>query len=217
MDPTQAQQVAPDDSAEPQAPEPQQEQPGQAEAAATPVAGRKPTWGAADTQAAQDLAAIKKELGLPKNARFDTVLEALNNARQPQSARPDYDTLDPVVAASLQQRDEQLWAMAEDIHGPEVRDAAWELWELAAKSDPFTFFKAYTASIERVTEAPGESDGGQSEPDQQQPQAGMPDLGNADVPLAPRQITNADPTGGRANTGDFLGFVKEQMQRVVPR
>jgi hypothetical protein len=207
---TQAQGAAPDPASVQAPPETPQEQPEQPNAAATGAPQpppERPTWTPEDTRASQQFAQLKRELGLPKNAGYDRVLEAINQRAAPPQPT-DWDNLDPAIQERLQAQAQEIWTFAAEAHGDVVVDASRQLFEMALyERNPAKFARAFVDAVLAVTEAPGESNGEQPYDDQQQPQP-LPEEFGGDVPLAPQRNPNADPTGGRANTGDMLGFVK---------
>lgn len=207
----------PTDSAPATAPEPEAQQPeAQEQAAATAQATNGAARMAYDTPAAQELAAIKRELGLPKNARLDTVRARLSELSQPQETQSvDYDNLDPVVAARLQAADERVWGLTTEVHGDVFTGEARKLYEdVITNRDPHGFINALTQFIEAVTYDPNsEAPDAGADYEEESPQ--MPALGDADVPVAPRQMTKADPTmGGRRDSGDMAGFVGDRLRRL---
>lgn len=169
-----------------------------------------------DTPAAQELAAIKRELGLPRNAKLETVQRALNDLRdqQGQAQAVDYDNLDPVVAARLEAANEQVWTLTEQVHGDVFTQEARNLFDAAlAERNPHDFINRLTQFIEAVTYDPNE-ESGEGEVGDQGDSTQMPSLGDADVPVSPRQMTNKpDPTlGGRRDSGDMSGFVGDKLR-----
>ncbi len=212
---TQQQGAAPDPASAQDQPESQNEQPEHPDAAATgapPPPPERPTWTPEDTRASQQYAQLKRDLGLPKNAGYDRVMEAINaRAQAPQAT--DWDNLDPAIQERLQQQEQEIWTFASEAHGDVVVDASRQLYEMALyERNPAKFAREFVNAVLAVTEAPGESDGGEPDYDQQQSQP-QPDYGGGDVPLAPQRNPNADPTGGRANSGDMLGYVKSLFGR----
>ncbi len=201
--------------------EPAQQQPAQQPEATDQqqgLDGRQPRWTAADTQAAQQNAEIKKSLGLPKSASLATVQRALDNLSAQNQQAPDLENLDPYVAQRLEDADAQVYSMAGATYGDEVRDAAWDLYSATGSKVGFgTFFQTFVNAVERATEQGGATpdEGGDYADDGQQPQpmTPMPSLGDGDVALAPNN-TNADPTGGRRDSGDLVGWVKSMGQKM---
>jgi hypothetical protein len=171
---------------------------------------RQPTWTGAETRQAQQLAEIKKELGLPKNASTDSVREALDALRQPQQTGFDPEELDPVAQARLNDYEERLWQRNTELYGEEVVPTVRELWERTIKErDPDKFMRDFIETVYAVTEGPEGSD----EDQQPEGEPQMPELGNADVPLDRRTQPTAG-AGGRANTGDVVGYVRDLGARL---
>ncbi len=185
-------------------------------AATAQTNAQQATRQAYDTPAAQELAAIKRELGLPRNAKLETVQRALNDLRQQeQSQAVDYDNLDPVVAARLEAANEQVWTLTEQVHGDVFTQEARNLFDAAlAERNPHDFINRLTQFIEAVTYDPnaeGDDDDGQAQ--YADDSAQMPSLGDADVPVSPRQVTKNDPSlGGRRDSGDMSGFVGDKLR-----
>lgn len=178
------------------------------------LAGRKAPWdNRTYTQATQIASTVRQELGLPNTATPDEVKAALAQLRQGGSGGgQDYlEGLDPAIQEHIIGLEERVWAQEKAIQGPEVVDAARNLFDLArTSSDPMEFVQQFIAAVQAVTSDPSEA----ALPTEQAPlEAGgqaMPDLGSGDVPLAP-QPTDTNPqdaTGGRQGTGDLVGWLR---------
>jgi hypothetical protein len=95
-----------------------------ADAAATPLAtGAAPIVDVKAlqqgyTQATQQNAAIRNELGLPQEATTQDLLGAIAGRGKPATDDDDRYALDPELVARRQSREDRGWAAAEKVCGP---------------------------------------------------------------------------------------------------
>lgn len=213
-DPTQANEPGvPDDGGEDSA---QQQQPQTPPTAATPpanaLAGRQTRFDpVAFTQQAQQLAALKAELGLGKSASVDDIRTALNDLRSQQQGAayvdPDeIEATDPVAAEHIRALNDALWESQAQIHGELFAEKSRDIYAAARTLTPAQFMAQLGQFVMEVTYDPAEGEG-------------EPATGEAQIPTQtppPSLGDNAPPVGQPAQGGQptsVIDFVRGALAR----
>lgn len=164
---------------------------------------------AAFTQRSQDLAAIRRELGLPPKASGDDILKSLADLRRKaQGVVVDDEIVDPRVATKIAEADERLWKSLSYVHG-DMAARAREYADFARTSrDPEELVEKFYELMPRgEVQRPGVP-GAAAEAAPEVPVPPM-STGLADSDARPSGASNeASASEEFRNTGNVAGFLK---------
>ncbi len=187
--------------------QPQQPAPPAAATQANALAGRQAAFDAkAATQSWQGLSAVRQELGLAKNASVDDIKAAIASLRQPTYVDDEnLDDLDPVLAGRLRQSQDALWRANEQIYGDLLVGEAKTLYDAARRGDAASFVEAAAQFVIAVTDVPGGPDEGAP-----QSETPPPALGGEEPSVGAQPARQ----GGQPDSGDMLGFIRNQAAKL---
>lgn len=180
-----------------------------------PPSETEPITPAQFTQRSQEVAAIRRELGLPPKASGDDILKAIGDLRRKaQGVVMDDEIVDPKVATRIAEADERLWKSLGYVHG-DIASKAREYADYARTSrDPEELVEKFYELMPRdASRPPAMTPGEPTEPAVPTPPAAM---GLADSDTRPSGASNeAAASEEFRNTGNVAGFLK-RLGRFSP-